>query len=691
MSDLLKYLKPYWKMVVGILIFLGIRAYCELSLPAYTSNIVNVGIGQSGIEEKIPYYIRESTFQSMKEEVGKQEKERLEAAYKESILPTFQGKVRKISKDILKNQEERKALESGWETVLWKQKKRMSEQEREQVLSQFVQEEYQALGMDLQRRSNHYILSIGKVMLWFAGLGMLCNIFSGFFAVQVAAGLGKSLREAVFRKVVYFSNYELDHFSIPSLITRSTNDIQQIQTSLSIILRILLFSPVMAVGGILKVMHTKSSMTWIIGVGVAGIFTIVFVLFLFVFPKYQLLQKQIDYVNQVGREVITGLPVIRAFGNEAYEEERFDKANQELTKTNLFVNRAMSFLFPLMFLIMNGVTLLIVWAGGKEISLGNMRVGDMMAFIQYTMQIMISFLLLCMISVMIPRAFVSAKRVNEVLESESLIKDLEEVTEFPKEKQGEVCFQQVSFSYPNAEENALEGISFTSKKGEVTAIIGSTGSGKSTLMKLIPRFYDVTEGCILVDGVDIRKVSQKALRKKIGYVPQKSVLFSGTIASNILYSKEEGRLDYAADIAQVTEFIQSEELGYEREVGRGGDNVSGGQKQRISIARAISKKPEIYLFDDSFSALDFKTDAALRSALEKERKDSTVILVAQRIHTILDADQILVLEEGKIVGRGRHEELLRTCDTYYQIALSQLSEEELKKVRKGEMQDGKNS
>lgn len=683
MIHLLKYLKPFRKWIFVIVLLLGIRAYCELSLPTYTSDIVNVGIQQGGISEKIPYYMRESLYKNVGDRLEHKDKAFWESAYRPSKHSSDSVQVVELSKSIRKNKEEIRELKRLFREFVLSTGS-VSEMDESRILLQKIQEEYEAVGIPLEKKSRDYILEMGKLMLCLAGVAMMASLISGYLSARVAAGVGRTLRKAVFEKVVYFSNYELDHFSIASLITRSTNDIQQIQTSLSILLRILLFSPVMAIGGVLKVMHTKTNMTWIIGVGVGAILLVVTILFLLVLPKFQLVQKQIDGVNQVARELITGLSVVRVFGNEAYEEARFDKANRELTKTNLFVNRAMTFLFPMMFLIMNGVTILIVWIGSREISLGAMRVGDMMAFIQYTMQIIISFLLLCMISVMLPRAFVSANRIHEVLDSESLVQDLQVVKSFSTEKKGEVAFEEVSFSYPKAEEKALEKISFTSKKGEITAIIGSTGSGKSTLIKLIPRFYDVTEGRILVNGRDIREVSQKELREKIGYAPQKSVLFSGTIATNIGYGGDDSYMEEAAEVAQVKDFIQSEEEGYQREIGRGGDNVSGGQKQRISIARAIAKKPEIYLFDDSFSALDFKTDAALRKALRKEIKDSTVILVAQRIHTILDADQILVLEEGRVVGKGTHNELMKSCDTYYQIALSQLSEEELRSMEKEE-------
>ena len=464
------------------------------------------------------------------------------------------------------------------------------------------------------------------------------------------------------------------------MITRSTNDIQQIQLLMVMLLRMVLYAPIMAAGGVWKVFNTNVDMCWIIGLGILMILLVVIALFVLVMPKFEIVQKQIDRLNLVSREILTGLPVIRAFGTQEYEEERFDGANKDLTKTNLFVNRAMTFMMPMMMLIMNAVTVLIVWVGGHSINDGAMQVGDMMAFIQYTMQIIMSFLMICMISVMLPRAAVSAERVDEVLKSQTLIHDPKEAKTFSEEGKGEVCFDHVSFRYPGAEEYVLEDISFTAKPGETTAFIGSTGSGKSTLVNLIPRFYDVTEGKIMIDGEDIREVTQHDLREKIGYVPQKGVLFSGNVASNILYGNPDGtqeEMEEAAKIAQATEFIEHKKKRYQSPISQGGANVSGGQKQRLSIARAIAKHPEIYIFDDSFSALDYKTDVTLRKALKEKTADSTVLIVAQRISTILQAEQIIVLDNGKVVGKGTHKELLKNCEAYYQIASSQLSEKEL--------------
>ena len=488
----------------------------------------------------------------------------------------------------------------------------------------------------------------------------------------------------MFRKVVSFSNAEFDKFSTASLITRSTNDIQQVQLLSVMVLRMVLYSPILAAGGVWKVFHTNVDMSWIIALGVVLILLVVGTLFLVVMPKFKIVQNQVDRLNLVSREILTGLSVIRAFSTEKYEEQRFDRANRDLTKTNLFVNRAMTFMMPVMMLVMNGISVLIIWVGGHGVNDGNMQVGDMMAFIQYTMQIIMSFLMICMISVMLPRAAVSAERVDEVLKSRTLIHDPEhpvepEPADHAKDR-GEVVFDHVSFRYPGAEENVLSDISFTARPGQTTAFIGSTGSGKSTLVNLIPRFYDVTEGRILIDGTDLRDMKQHDLRERLGYVPQKGVLFSGTIASNILYGNADGsesEMTEAAEIAQAADFIEEKQKGYESPISQGGSNVSGGQKQRLSIARAIAKHPEVYIFDDSFSALDYKTDVTLRNALKKKTEDSTVLIVAQRISTILHAEQIIVLDDGKIAGKGTHKELLKTCDAYYQIAASQLSEKEL--------------
>ena len=550
----------------------------------------------------------------------------------------------------------------------------------EQAAVSYVKAAYENLGMDVDSIQIRYILSTGGKMTALAFLGMLASVLVGFLASRVAASAGKDLRSNVFRKVVGFSNNEFDHFSTASLITRSTNDIQQIQLLLVMLLRVVLYAPIMAVGGIYKVFQTNVSMSWIIGLAVFLIGLVVLTLFVVAMPKFKIMQKLVDKLNLVTREILTGLQVIRAFSTEKHEEERFDKANRDLTRTNLFVNRAMTFMMPVMMVIMNAISVLIVWVGANGINDGQMQVGDMMAFIQYTMQIIMSFLMICMISIMLPRAAVAAERVDEVLTSEALIRDPKEPKRLPEKTEGILKFDHVSFRYPGADEEVLQDITFEAKPGETTAIIGSTGSGKSTLVNLIPRFYDVTKGAITLDGIDIRQLQQHELRDKLGYVPQKGVLFSGNIASNIMFGNVEGsetEMKEAAEIAQATEFIEAKHKKYESSISQGGTNVSGGQKQRLSIARAIAKHPDIFIFDDSFSALDYKTDVALRSALKKRTADSTVLIVAQRISTILHAEQIIVLDDGRVAGIGTHSELLRNCEVYRQIAESQLSEAEL--------------
>ena len=550
----------------------------------------------------------------------------------------------------------------------------------EQAAVAYVQSAYEEPGMDMDSIQIHYLIVSGGKMVGLAFLGMAASILVGFLASRVGAATGRDLRSRVFHKVVGFSNNEFDHFSTASLITRSTNDIQQIQLLTVMLLRIVLYAPILAIGGIIQVFQTNVSMSWIIALAVILIALVILVLFVVAMPKFKILQNLVDKLNLVTREILTGLSVIRAFSTQKHEEERFDQANRDLTRTNLFVNRAMTFMMPVMMLVMNGISVLIMWNGAHGISEGQMQVGDMMAFIQYTMQIIMGFLMLCMLSIMLPRAAVAADRVEEVLSSQTVIHDPEHPASFDSRKKGVLTFSHVSFRYPGADENVLHDISFTAEPGKTTAIIGSTGSGKSTLVNLIPRFYDVTEGSITLDGADIRQVSQHELRERLGFVPQKGVLFSGDIASNILFGNPHGseaEMKEAAEIAQAAEFIEEKPEGYKSPIAQGGSNVSGGQKQRLSIARAIAKHPEVFIFDDSFSALDFKTDVTLRKALRTKTKDSTVLIVAQRISTILNADQIIVLDEGKIAGMGTHQELLESCEVYRQIAASQLSESEL--------------
>ena len=562
-----------------------------------------------------------------------------------------------------------------------KQVDEMQDSIKEQAAITEIKNLYKDLGVDTDKLQNNYILVTGLQMLGVALISMVSAITIMLLSARVAAKLGKTLREKVFRKVLSFSTGELNRFSTASLITRSTNDVQQIQMLISILFRVVVYAPIIGIGGFIKVLtNSDSSMAWIIGVAILAVLFIVVTLFIIAMPKFRKLQELTDKLNLVSREILSGLQVIRAFNTEKKEEKRFNGANKDLMKTNVFVNRTMSIMMPALMLIMNGITVLIVWVGGHNVDQGIMQVGDLMAFIQYTMQIVMAFLMISMISIMLPRASVSANRINEVLETEASIKDKKETKKFDPSKKGLVEFKNVSFRYPDADTELLEDINFTAEPGKTTAIIGSTGSGKSTIVNLIPRFYDVTGGELRIDGVNVKDVSQKDLRDIVGFVPQKGLLFSGTIESNIKYSDDsmsDERMYKAAEIAQATEFIETKEKKYQDPISQGGGNVSGGQRQRISIARALAKDPEIFVFDDSFSALDLKTDAALREALSEITHDKTVIIVAQRISTILNAEQIIVLEEGKVVGIGTHEELIKNNETYRQIALSQLSEEEL--------------
>ena len=735
MGKLFKFLKPYAAAVAAIICILVVQAYCDLSLPTYTSDIVNVGIQQGGIDETVPDTISKKDLNHLLLLVPSDRQKIVKNAYTESVEKyDYNGTVMELKASVKEDkkkvdrlseilgkpmlmaagfdsgsemtqkiEEQMRTQMSGIPNVdkmdiydmlefmeaegrnaLIGQMDQQMDSMQDSIIAQaaagYIKDAYTHIGIDTDQIETTYILRTGAKMLALAFLGMAASILVGLLASRVGAGVGRRLRENVFRKVVGFSNAEFDKFSTASLITRSTNDIQQIQLLLVMILRMVLYAPIMAIGGIWKVFHTNVGMSWIIGLAVAVIIVIVGFLFLVVMPKFKLIQNQVDKLNLVSREILTGLSVIRAFGTQKYEEERFDDANKALTKTNLFVNRAMTFMMPLMMFVMNSIAVLIVWVGGHSINDGAMQVGDMMAFIQYTMQIIMAFLMICMISVMLPRAAVSAGRVDEVLTSETMIHDPKNPSHIPEEGKGKIVFDHVSFRYPGAEEDVLHDISFTAEPGKTTAFIGSTGCGKSTLVNLIPRFYDVTDGKITIDGKDIRNVSQHELREKLGYVPQKAVLFSGDIASNILYGNPEGseaEMTEAATIAQATEFIEQKKKKYKSTISQGGSNVSGGQKQRLSIARAIAKHPDVYIFDDSFSALDYKTDATLRAKLKEKTSESTVMIVAQRISTILHADQIIVLDDGQIVGKGTHKELLKTCEAYYQIASSQLSEKEL--------------
>lgn len=743
MGKLFKFMKPYAATILMIVVFLVLQAYCDLSLPGYTSDIVNVGIQQGGIDTAIPEQISVEDMDRLFLFVSEKDQKTVLDAY-ERDTDTYESDAYVLKDGILKNEkrtdkigailskpmmlvtvfssdsEETKEMTDAMFASLPKEMLSedmtvfdvlgmMPEEQRAQMVTQigekvdempetmleqaatiYLKEAYKNLGMDTDKIQTGYMLRTGGKMLALAAVGMIVSMIVGFLASKVGASTGRDLRGKVFRKVVEFSNGEFDKFSTASLITRSTNDIQQIQMLTVMILRMVLYAPIMGIGGVFKVFHTNVSMSWIIGLAVVLIAMVVMVLFVVAMPKFKILQNLVDRLNLVTREILTGLPVIRAFSTEKHEEERFDQANKDLTKTNLFVNRAMTFMMPTMMLIMNAISILIVWVGANGINDGQMQVGDMMAFIQYTMQIIMAFLMICMISIMLPRAAVSATRVDEVLTSTTLINDPKQPKHL-KEGKGMVEFNHVSFRYPGAEEDVLHDISFTAKPGETTAIIGSTGSGKSTMVNLIPRFYDVTEGKITIDGEDIRNVTQHELRDQLGYVPQKGVLFSGTIASNILYGNPDGSEETmmeAAKVAQAAEFIEEKPKCYDSRISQGGGNVSGGQKQRLSIARAIAKDPKIFIFDDSFSALDYKTDVTLRKALKEHTVNSTVIIVAQRISTILHADQIIVLDEGKVAGIGTHKELLKNCDVYYQIAASQLSEKELERDLNQDEQEG---
>jgi ATP-binding cassette subfamily B protein len=742
MFKLIKYLKPFIGSVIVIIALLFLQAVCDLSLPDYMSNIVNVGIQQEGIENAVPKIIRKSELEKIiffMEEADRTkvensydllEKNKLSKEDYDNYLKEYPNlekedlyKLNTKDKDVIEELNsifgrpilivsgiEEKGLDAlggkdklppnipadtdpfvlikkmpkqqidAMKTAIDEKLSVMSDSMITQAAVKYIDNEYENIGIDTGKIQLNYILIEGLKMVLIALLSMAATIVVGYIGAKVAASLGKNLRQNVFKKVANFSNAEFDKFSTASLITRSTNDIQQIQMLMVMLLRIVFYAPILGIGGVIKVLNTDTSMGWIIAVAVVAMLILVVTLFAIAMPKFKSVQKLVDRLNLVTREALTGMLVIRAFSTQKHEEKKFEKANDDLTKTNLFVNRIMAVMMPMMMLIMNGITILIVWVGAHQVNEGAMQVGNMMAFMQYAMQIIMSFLMISMVSIMIPRATVSAQRIGEVIDTEFSIKEEQNPIKFDDNKKGSIEFKNVSFRYPGAEEDVLSNIEFVAKPGETTAFIGSTGSGKSTLINLVPRFYDVTEGQILVDGTDIRKVDIHELRDKIGYVPQKGVLFSGTIESNLKYGFEDAKneeLVSAAEIAQAMEFISAKPEGFKTEISQGGTNVSGGQKQRLSIARAIVKRPEIYIFDDSFSALDFKTDAALRKALKANTEGSTVLLVAQRISTVMNADQVIVLDEGRIVGKGTHKELMETCEVYKQIALSQLSKEEL--------------
>ena len=743
MINLIKYLIKYWKYIVCIIALLFFQAYLDLKLPEYTSKIVNIGISQKGIEEKVPKVLSETSFDYLMLFLNEEESEKIRSYYElksnedmntkefQKLLETYPLlensdiyllKNKNISEidDILslpmfyvttflsENEqinsfkmqllslfskelgfnEETSILtllasldEETFSKVLepfQNQIKNYPESILEQTTTLYIQNEYEIIGIDMEKLQTNYILISGFKMLGVALLSMISTILVGLFGAITAASLGRDLRSQVFHKVIHFSNVEFKKYSTASLITRSTNDTAQVQMLIVMLLRTVFYAPIIGIGGVLKVLNTNSNMTWIVALALSAILLLVIILFSIVMPKFKIMQKLIDKLNLVTREILEGIPVIRAFNTTRHEENRFDKANKNLMQTNLFVNRVMAFMMPAMNFIMNSVSLLIIWKGAESIDVGTLQVGDMMAIIQYTMQIIMSFLMISMFSIILPRALVSLKRIDEVLNTKVKIVDPVIPEDFDESKKGYVEFKNVCFRYPEAEEDVISNISFVAKPGETTAFIGSTGSGKSTLINLIPRFFDVTEGAILVDGVNIKNVSMQNLRSKIGYIPQKGILFSGTIASNVSYGNtklSKKAIQQALSIAQASEFVDTLKDKENHPIAQGGTNVSGGQKQRLSIARAVAINPQIYIFDDSFSALDFKTDAALRARLKKETKESTVLIVAQRISTILNADQIIVLDKGKIVGIGKHDDLLKNCSIYKEICESQLGKE----------------
>lgn len=697
--------------VCAIILLLITQAYCDLALPTYTSDIVDVGLQQYGIEDCVMTQMRETTGQALQGMLSEDGRDLFLDAYEFNEttgnyeLQTITGEQRSELSEQLQQPlvmlyasahmdelQEQTGMDASAMQAMGQDPQAMqqmlekygdmSDSILEQIAVQSVTEEYEACGIDLSALQRQYLLLTGAKMMALSLLMLAAAVLCGYLSAKTAAKIGMELRSGVFKNVLGFSSVEMNQFSTASLITRSTNDIQQIQMVTVMLLRMVLYAPVLGIGAILKVVTTKTGMGWIIVVAVIVISGLVLVLMGVTLPKFKMMQKLVDRLNLVSREILTGLPVIRAFSREKFEEERFDKANRDLMGTQLFTNRVMTLMMPAMMLLMNGVTVLIVWMGGKGIDMGNLQVGDMIAFISYTMQIIMSFLMITMISVMLPRAGVAADRIDAVIRTKGSIRDAEHVRDEERSDwKGRVEFSDVSFRYEGADEDALSHLSFVAEPGQTTAIIGSTGCGKSTLVNLIPRFYDVTGGSITLDGIDIRELSQKKLRSLLGVVPQKGVLFSGDIASNLKFGGDDitdEQMTEAAQIAQATEFIDQKPDHYHSEISQGGTNVSGGQKQRLSIARAIAKQPKVLIFDDSFSALDYKTDAALRRALAEKTADATVIIVAQRINTILHADQILVLEEGQIVGKGTHRELLETCEAYQEIARSQLSEEELK-------------
>lgn len=708
---LLKYLKGFKIAILSLVVVLGVRVVAELALPTYTSNIVDTGIQQSGIEDAVPSKISEKSLNTLELFMSDDEIKQVTENYTKDgntyILNNVSDETRMKLNNIFKetmtvvlgaksNNTDLNQVAQGVQagvvskdTLIDQRKKAISElgNSADMMTKQggisFVKEEYKQVGIDTNEIRTNYLKEVGFMMIIVTLISGIASVISNFIASRVSAKVAYNLREKLYNKVLSFSKEDVDNFSTASLITRSTNDIQQIQNALNMFLFIAFFAPMMAMWGIYKVTQTDTGMTWIIAVGIGILALVLAVITFLVMPKFKIMQKLIDKVNLVTRELLTGISVIRVFGREKYEEKRFDKENVILRDNQLFVNRTMSALMPMIMLIMNGIALLIIWVGGKNIDAGSIQVGDMMAFITYTMQIVMSFLFFTFLMMQLPRAEVAAGRINEVLEAPVTVVDGNDLQDDKiKDVKGTLKFENVSFTFNGADSPVLSNISFEAEAGKTTAIIGSTGSGKSTLLHLIPRYFDATEGQITIDGTNIKDISLGKLRDMLGFVPQKGVLFSGTIASNIKFGDEnisDEDMYKAAEIAQALEFIEGKEDKFDSEISQGGSNVSGGQKQRLSIARALAKNPKILLFDDSFSALDYKTDVKLRKTLREKMQDTTTIIVAQRIATILNADKIIVMNEGEVVGIGKHQELLKTCPTYLEIAESQLSEEELAK------------
>ena len=729
MLKLKRYLKPYAVLLLMGIVFLFGQAMLELSLPNYMSDIVNVGLQQGGITSPAPQVISADAFGLMEQFMSQEDRDVVEETYValadhpdyEDLSATFP---KAADTDLALNTQDTQAVETAFGRASYALTQVMSQasgsseddqasmaegfqalgqmlaQPQAQALIQqaidvaaqtpdtmleqtgvaMVKAFYQQLGADTDAIQTHYILTTGGRMAVLAVLLTLCAVAAGYCMARMGAGVARDLRRDVFTKVTYFNNDEMDRFSGATLITRSTNDITQVQNFLSMGLRLLCFAPIMGIGGLIMGLSTCVNLAWVLALALIVMLGLLLVLFAVAMPRFKKMQALVDRLNLVSREEIGGLMVVRAFSNQKFMQDRFEKANGDLTSNTLFVNRAMATMMPAMTLVMNGLSLLIVWFGGKQIAASNLQVGDMMAFIQYAMHVIMSFLFISMMFIMVPRASVSAERINEILQTEVHVKDSDHPTHLSQPVKGVVEFRDVSFRYPGADADVLEHVSFVARPGQTTAFIGSTGSGKSTLINLIPRFHDVSEGSITLDGVDIRDIPQKELRDAIGYVPQKGLLLRGTVESNLRYGNPDASqdtIDNSARIAQASDFISHLDQGMQTPISQGGTNVSGGQRQRLSIARALAKEAPVYIFDDTFSALDFKTDAQLRAALKEYTTQATVLIVAQRVSTILDADQILVLDQGKVVGCGTHQELMRTCKTYQEIAQSQLSKEEL--------------